>query len=216
MLPFDRSAAVYDLLYADLDTVSEVSALLARLPGVRSVLDLGCGTGRHGAELARRGLEVVGVDRSVAMVERARRRGVDARVGDLASVRLDRRFDAVIAMFHVFAYATTEQDFRSFVATARAHLSPGGLLFFDTWSAAAVRSSPPEVREKVVAGVTRRAFPTVRGELVEVRYEYELPNDRFEETHVVRPWIPGDLPGFRVRAIETSDGYGLSVLAEAI
>jgi SAM-dependent methyltransferase len=216
VLPFDRSAAVYDLLYADLDTADEVSALLARLPGVRSVLDLGCGTGRHASELARRGLEVVGVDRSAAMVERARARGIDASVGDLASVRLGRNFDAVIAMFHVFAYATTEDELASFVATARAHLEPGGLLFFDTWSAAAVRESPPEVREKVVDGVTRRAFPTVRGELVEVRYEYVLPHDRFEETHVVRPWIPGDLQGFRVRAIEPSEGYGISVLAEAV
>ncbi|MGZ3449977.1 MAG: class I SAM-dependent DNA methyltransferase [Polyangiales bacterium] len=219
MLPFDRSAALYDALYAELDTVAEVEDVLSRLgKKPRSVIDLGCGTGRHAAVLRARGIEVVGVDRSPAMVERARARGVDARVGDLASIRLGRTFDAAVALFHVFAYATTDAELAAFVATARAHLSPGGLLYFDTWNAEAVAAEPPEPREKIVAGVVRRAVPTVRGELVEVAYTYERDGERFDELHVVRPQNPGRivLVGFRVRAVERGAGYQLSVLAEAV
>src|SRR4029078_6353015 len=40
--------------------------------GARSVLDAGCGTGRVGIELARRGLEVVGVDADESMLATAR------------------------------------------------------------------------------------------------------------------------------------------------
>ena len=42
-----------------------------------SVLDAGCGTGRIAAELARRGIDVVGVDADPDMLERAPRRRPD-------------------------------------------------------------------------------------------------------------------------------------------
>ena len=55
--------------------------------GPRSVLDAGCGTGRVGAELARRGIEVVGVDRDPGMLAAARAKApdVDWRLGDLTT-----------------------------------------------------------------------------------------------------------------------------------
>jgi len=55
-------------------TVSEVDALvdaLGLVPGQR-ILDVGCGPGRHAHELARRGLEVVGIDISESFVALAR------------------------------------------------------------------------------------------------------------------------------------------------
>jgi len=72
-------AATYDALYRDKDYDGEV-ALVERLfrehgvGEVSSVLDLGCGTGSHAIRLAARGYEVVGVERSEAMLEVARRK----------------------------------------------------------------------------------------------------------------------------------------------
>ena len=40
--------------------------------GPASVLDAGCGTGRVAAELARRGIDVVGIDRDASMIATAR------------------------------------------------------------------------------------------------------------------------------------------------
>jgi SAM-dependent methyltransferase len=216
MIPFDRSAALYDRLYRDLDTKREVDEVLARIGDVRSVLDLGCGTGRHAEEFIRRGIDTLGVDRSAAMVALARQRGVDAHVADVGTVRLARTFDAAVALFHVFAYATTDEQFDAFVATAHAHLLPGGRFYFDTWSAEAVAESPPQRREKEIAGVRRCAIPTVRGSLVEVRYVYEDGTHGFEELHVVRPRAVSELklPGFLVRSIARGEGYTVSVLAE--
>jgi SAM-dependent methyltransferase len=84
-------------------TDQEVEFLTSALglgPGMR-VLDVGCGPGRHAVALAKRGIEVVGVDISSRFVEVARdlaeRQGVDDLVevhrGDARRMEGDRRFD---------------------------------------------------------------------------------------------------------------------------
>lgn len=73
----------------------------------RTVLDLGCGTGRFSIESAKRGAaRVVGLDFAPSMIEFSRRvareMGVSDRcefmVGDVASHRFDEKFDIVLAM----------------------------------------------------------------------------------------------------------------------
>ena len=73
-------ARAYDALYESKDYESECDLLLDVLReggdrDVRRILDLGCGTGSHALELAQRGLDVVGVDRSAEMTAIARREG---------------------------------------------------------------------------------------------------------------------------------------------
>lgn len=73
-----------------------VVELLAPVPGER-ILDLGCGDGALTAALVDAGASVVGIDASAAMVAAARARGIDAHVGDAASLRVDHEFDAVFS-----------------------------------------------------------------------------------------------------------------------
>lgn len=133
-------AEAYDAFYEDKDYATEVSFLLqcferfSRI-GVRRVLDLGCGSGRHAEELARRGLDVVGVDRSAAMLLLARKRVPDARFveGDMQTVELDDQFDAVAILFAALGYQTTIEGILAALRTARRHSKPGGLLVGDVW-----------------------------------------------------------------------------------
>lgn len=64
----------------------------------KRVLDAGCGMGRTGLELARRGYDVVGVDNDDDMLERARAKDSDATwlLGDLTSIRFDQTFDTIV------------------------------------------------------------------------------------------------------------------------
>lgn len=94
-----------------------------------SVLDAGCGTGRVGIELARRGMEVVGVDLDATMLAAARAKApaLPWVLGDLAEIALDRRFDVVVLAGNVVIFL--EPDRRAgAVANLARHLAPGGVL----------------------------------------------------------------------------------------
>src|SRR5262249_51990165 len=110
-------AAAYDTLYEDKDYLAECDLIervfeLYGVGRVRSVLDLGCGTGGHSGPLAERGYEVTGVDRSPHMLERARVRTAAARfeLGEIGSLDLATTFDAVLMMFAVLSYQVGNAD----------------------------------------------------------------------------------------------------------
>src|SRR5437870_9086809 len=82
--------------------------------GVSSVLDAGCGTGRVAIELARRGLEVVGLDGDPGMLSAARAKAPDlewaeADLSDFALFEADgrsapRRFDVAVLAGNVMIF----------------------------------------------------------------------------------------------------------------
>ncbi len=214
--PFgDDYAAVYDLIYSDKDYSGECDLIErafradAAAP-VRLVLDLGCGTGNHAIPLARRGYEVVGVDRSEAMLAEARRKAGSAVTfhrGDVRDVDLGRRFDAVLMMFAVLGYQRENADVLAALATARRHLRPGGLFLYDVWYGPAVLAQRPSQRVKVIPApdgeVVRIASGEldVRRQLCTVRYEvWRLAGDRLvsrtKETHTARYFFPLELDLF--------------------
>lgn len=92
-------------------------ARLAALPPAAGVLDAACGTGRYSAWLAARGHHVIGVDRSSAMLEKARAKlpAQDFREGDLEALPLDdASVDAVVcalALVHLPEVARTVGEF---------------------------------------------------------------------------------------------------------
>jgi 2-polyprenyl-3-methyl-5-hydroxy-6-metoxy-1,4-benzoquinol methylase len=87
-------------------TKGEVEFLIEelRLPAGSSILDVGCGTGRHSVELARRGYNMTGVDLSGGMLEEARKAAEEAGVmlnlikADATRMTFDRKFDAAVCL----------------------------------------------------------------------------------------------------------------------
>lgn len=103
--------------------------------GVRSVLDLGCGTGQLAVRLAE-GREVVGVDPAAAMLDIARRRTGGHRVtwvqSEAQSLELGRRFDLVVLTGHAFQVFLTDDEQRAALSTIAEHLTLRGRFIFDT------------------------------------------------------------------------------------
>ena len=82
-----------------------------------SVLDVGCGSGRHAVELAVRGYDVTGLDISAGMLEEARKKADDAGVrirwihGDAKKFAFDNSFDGLICLCEgAFGLLGSEDD----------------------------------------------------------------------------------------------------------
>jgi SAM-dependent methyltransferase len=92
-----------------------------------SVLDAGCGTGRVGIELGRRGIEVVGVDIDHRMLGTARDKAphMEWHVGDLAEIELGRQFDVIVMAGNVMLFLTPGTE-RLVLKNLARHLSPDG------------------------------------------------------------------------------------------
>jgi 2-polyprenyl-3-methyl-5-hydroxy-6-metoxy-1,4-benzoquinol methylase len=97
--------------------------------GPESVLDAGCGMGRVSIELARRGIDVVGVDLDDELLEFARRSepSITWVQADLATMRLDRRFDVVAMPGNVMIFCRPN-DRAAIIRTAVDHLHDDGFL----------------------------------------------------------------------------------------
>jgi SAM-dependent methyltransferase len=228
---FEQYSSYYDLLYRDKDYAAEAGyiadILNAAGGGVRSVLDLGSGTGRHGRLLAAKGYKVFGVEVSEGMVNLARQAepppgpgSFDCMTGDVRDVELGTRFDAVLSLFHVVSYQTSNADVLRMFAVAAKHLSPGGVFFFDVWHGPAVLTARPSVRVKRMEDdairLTRIAEPEMRIEenVVTVHYTMLVESKsngkltEFQEHHPMRYYFPVEIDliarqtGFRVERSE--------------
>jgi SAM-dependent methyltransferase len=125
------------------------SALAAAHAGGEPVLDVGAGTGRVTLHLASRGHPVVALDTEPVFLDALRERGdglpVETAVGDARTMDLGRRFGLVIAPMQTMQLLGGPAGRASFLAAARAHLLPGGVL-------AAAIAHPLEAFDAQVAG----------------------------------------------------------------
>jgi SAM-dependent methyltransferase len=97
--------------------------------GPATALDAGCGTGRVGIELARRGVTVVGVDCDASMLATARKRAPGIRWvdEDVTALALGEEFDVVVMAGNVPLF-TPPGTQAALVAGGARHLAPGGAL----------------------------------------------------------------------------------------
>ncbi|MFO8030902.1 MAG: methyltransferase domain-containing protein [Cyclonatronaceae bacterium] len=101
------------------------------------ILDVGCGTGRHAIELARRGYRVTGVDLSEAQLRRAREKASEAGVDvvfqchDARDLPFDAEFDAAIMMCEggFSLMETDEMNFEILKSVTKALRSPATFIF---------------------------------------------------------------------------------------
>jgi SAM-dependent methyltransferase len=112
---------------AGVDPHGEVAFLMEFAPA--SVLDAGCGTGRVAIELARRGVDAVGVDLDADLLAAARTKAPDLswHLADVATVDLGRTFDVVVLAGNVMIFVATGTE-ETVLANLRTHLTPGGRL----------------------------------------------------------------------------------------
>jgi SAM-dependent methyltransferase len=204
-------AGLYDAMYAEKDYGRECDLIERSFAthgeGVRTVLDLGCGTGNHALRLAARGYAVTGVDLSSEMLRRAREKadaaGADVCfiAGDVRHVDATGPYDAALMMFAVLGYQHENADIRAAFSNTRRLLRPGGLFIFDAWYGPGVLADRPAPRTRIIdtaeGEVERTASVDLdtRRHLCTVRYALTARSGGAPtyETHVVRYFFPMEL-----------------------
>ena len=141
MNAYHALADSYDRLTNDVDyeaTVNFYYEILAR-EGLkpRTCVDLACGTGSVTAILARRGLDVTGVDMSEEMLTVAMEKVMDMEqpprfiCQKLQELRLPRGVDLAVCALDSLDYITNPDDCREAIQRVYKVLNPGGIFIFD-------------------------------------------------------------------------------------
>lgn len=179
MAVFDAQYAdQYDHLYSAKNYSEEcdlIEAAIARHAGIRpaSIVDVGCGTGQHALELARRGFRLTGVDLSDHMLQHARAKSTALPAGQTPTwLKGDARtfeaagpFDMGIMMFAVIGYLTRNDDVLQGLRNIRRHLQPGALFACDFWYGPSVLSDRPTDRVKVLTTPAGKVIRTTQTNL---------------------------------------------------
>lgn len=207
----------YDLLYKNKDYEAECDFLEAIFDKydikVKTILDLGCGTGGHLIPLAKRGYEVTGVDCSPYMLKHAREKMKQGDIkgelieGDICSIDLGRQFDVVIAMFAVMSYQITNERISSACRIACKHLNGSGAFIFDGWYGPGVFAKRPTQTVKNVKADSREIIrftdPSIDifSHMVEIHFKlWVIERDRIisreNESHFMRYFFPQEMAYF--------------------
>lgn len=182
----DADLYLPELLAVEPQGDDEVAGLLARLAewdvAPDSVLDVGCGIGRHARAFAERDVEATGVDISPAFLDRAREQARQDGVADRTDFRqldmrsladLDRRFDLAVCLYNTFGYFD-EAENSSVLEGMRERLTEDGVCAIQVGNKDALLADFPDSRVREIDG----------GMIVE-QYEFESRTSRLRRTRDV-------------------------------
>ncbi|MCE5324735.1 class I SAM-dependent methyltransferase [bacterium] len=131
----------YDFTQRDIDDVVQIRRLIGARKNMR-ILEPFCGTGRILIPLAQDGHELVGIDKSKALMDRARRKAMALSqevLGRVSFIEADvteyvwpQAFDLVILGGNCFYELATPEEQEGCIASAARALKPGGYLYYDS------------------------------------------------------------------------------------
>lgn len=208
----EKYADLYETVYSHKQYSFEVEVLrrtLAELaPEARSLLDFGCGTGKHAALLAKAGFDVTGLDISPAMLRRACEQNPSAPPRFLHVEEADTipngSVDAAISLFDVVSYLVDDTDLQAFFQLIRSKSKATAPLVFDVWHLPAVIHLKPETRKKIfrsggheITRVTEPAFD-IGASVVQVTHDFYVEEDgrvidHFSESHSMRCFTKNEI-----------------------
>ena len=184
----DLYSQYYDLLYQDKDyrhEVDYVDSLIKKFgKPVKTILDMGCGTGKHAEIFCNKGYKVHGIDLSKDMLKVAKNRcyGKEKVLSfshsSIQNLKLEKKFDAIISLFHVMSYQSTNKDLIKAFKVVKNHLNNDGVFIFDFWYGPAVLTNTPVVRIKNLENdkvkVTRIASPSSSAQSNTVNVNFDI------------------------------------------
>ena len=156
---FDSS--FYHQLYANRnenEAANFIDELLMELKPLANstMLDLGCGAGRHAKYLASKGFRVKGIDlafSSIQTAKRSERFNLQFHQQDMRTPFGNSRFDYVFNFFTSFGYFKDEEDNHKVISNIFNALKPGGVLVMDYINVAWSEKRLVPAEEKEIDGI---------------------------------------------------------------
>jgi SAM-dependent methyltransferase len=197
----ERIAAKYDEDDGeefDPEVIDQTVGFLADLARGGRALEFGIGTGRIALPLARRGVPVLGIDLSEAMVARLRAKpggdDIGVTIGDFATTAVEGSFSLVYLVFNTIMNLTTQEAQVACFRNVAAHLEPGGCFVIEVGVPGLQRLPPGETihafhvsetrwgldeYDVAIQGLTSHHFEIVDGrvERVSVPFRYAWPSE---------------------------------------
>jgi SAM-dependent methyltransferase len=137
----------------DPEVIDQTVDFLADLAGSGRALEFGIGTGRIAVPLARRGVQVHGIDMSQAMVAKLRANpggdDIGVTIGDFSTTTVEGSFSLVYLVYNTIMNLTTQEAQVACFRNAAAHLESGGCFV--------IKVMIPELR-RLPPGETFRVF----------------------------------------------------------
>lgn len=233
MEPYRHFASIYDYVMDTVpydEWVAFVVSRLAQDQRPRRILDACCGTGNVSVRLARAGFRVVGVDRSLSMLQMAEEKGRRLVEGgevpphalawvcqDVRALRLEQPVDAAVCLYDSLNYLLTPEDLQQALNAMAGAVRPGGLLVFDVYQRWDPDQQVPP--KQIIQGAgwsliwendfdrrTRHWRTNLKGVLREGHRRH-----RFTEEHVERAYslaqVRKALAGAGLREVRAFDGF---------
>lgn len=217
MSSYDALAASYDGLMADAAHVKRAEylhkCLGKSIAPVKTVLDLGCGTGTISCLLAEKGYRVLGCDASVEMLTEAVMKSSAMENPPLflhqsmEKLKLAEEVDAAISTVDAVNYLTREKDIRETFKRVYRWLRPGGQFIFDVNTPAKLRAMDKQLYtdETEESYCVWRTFFSEKTKCCTYQVDlFRLRRDgaweRDYEEHRERAWSEEELRGFLAEA----------------
>ncbi len=138
---YQKSAGIYDALLSVRSDAGDIAFYKKWIPTDANVLEMGCGTGRVGIELAKRGNRVVGIDLSKEMINVCNAKIVDrvqdfkgsmkTKHQDMQKLNLDEKFDVILFPYRVFQMLLSDKARRQCLERVRKHMKPETVVIID-------------------------------------------------------------------------------------
>lgn len=207
---FKNYSNYYDIVYRDKNYQKETDFLMEVFRKFghkgKTLLSLGCGTCSYELLLAKKGFNIVGIDKSSEMLKIASAKLREIRFEnkvslfnkDIRSFKFDKKFDNAMAMFNIVGYQTTNTDFEKMLVNIKQSLKKDGIFIFDCWYLPAVLKDKPLDRIKKINTKEGEVIRITKSRLMQNENLIEINFDVLDikkekvtetiETHCMRYW----------------------------
>lgn len=209
----------YHILYADrsqdeaYNFINNIYRFL-RIPPTGTILDLGCGAGRHSLALAQKGNKVLGIDLSQNSINQAKKESqklhittVDFQTADMRNFAVNTTFDYVLNLFTSFGYFQSKSDNQIVADRICKHQIKNGITVIDYLNSAKVKANGESRALKTVGGIQFKLHKFIEQDWVYKNIQFHVDGQDYQFREQVQLFDKGEIENYFHNAGYTTQNH---------